>query len=84
MVSFLYDEKIPENDSIIEIIISYFRRILYPKPQDACFTNIPLIASLDLLWIVIKTSKTKLKQFIKMEGIYLLLDLLEVSFIFFY
>lgn len=77
MTSLLYNEKIPENDSTIEIIISYFQRILDPNPRDACFTNFPLIAALDLLWIIIKTSEMKLKQFIKMKGVYLLLDMLE-------
>ncbi|XP_030765417.1 cilia- and flagella-associated protein 69-like isoform X2 [Sitophilus oryzae] len=64
---------------LLPMIIKYMNRYINPNPQDPVQGQRIIILTLSLIWNKIACSESLSKAFIEMDGIYLLLDIVQMS-----
>lgn len=66
------------NQELIDICLNYLNRTLNPHQEDTIHDPKVAIACISLLWECIKYNQENFNYFIAKEGVYLLLDVIEV------
>ena len=63
----------------IDVLLKYGKRFLNPRVHDTGHDFKTMVYALDFLGETVKCSKGNLKHFVSNDGVYLLLDLIEVK-----
>lgn len=74
----LHKSLTPEDNSILDLCMSYMKKVLNPDPNDPIHDPQLIICGLDLLWHCAFAPRDNLKLFVTKGGVYMLLDIIQV------